>query len=70
MLYNKITEGSFPPPISVGARSVAWVESEVTAIIEAWIFDKTENELYQLTADLISDRRVSRHNVSSNTHYV
>ena len=37
-LYNYISEGLFPKPVSLGTRSVAWVESEV----EEWILDKIE----------------------------
>ena len=32
-LYNRIAAGDFPSPISLGAHSVGWVESE----INAWI---------------------------------
>jgi prophage regulatory protein len=32
-IYEKIKRGEFPKPISLGARAVGWLESE----IEAWI---------------------------------
>ena len=35
-LYNYISEELFPKPVSLGTRSVAWVESEV----EEWILEK------------------------------
>jgi prophage regulatory protein len=35
-VYEKISTGEFPRGISLGARSVGWLESEV----EAWIFKK------------------------------
>ena len=28
-IYKKISEGAFPAPISLGSRSVGWVESEI-----------------------------------------
>jgi prophage regulatory protein len=28
-IYLKISEGSFPKPIFIGKRAVAWIESEV-----------------------------------------
>ena len=37
-IYLKIAEGTFPEPISLGARSVGWVESEVAA----WIARRIE----------------------------
>jgi prophage regulatory protein len=32
-IYEKIKEGTFPKPLRLGAKSVAWIESE----IDAWI---------------------------------
>jgi len=32
-IYLRIEEGSFPKPISLGARAVGWLESD----IEAWV---------------------------------
>jgi prophage regulatory protein len=34
-IYRLITAGQFPQPYSLGARAVAWLESDVTAWIEA-----------------------------------
>jgi prophage regulatory protein len=28
-IYLRITEGSFPPPVSLGGRAVGWIEAEV-----------------------------------------
>lgn len=28
-LYLRVSEGSFPKPISLGSRAVGWIESEV-----------------------------------------
>ena len=36
-IYVRIAEGTFPKPISLGGRSVAWVEAEVTAWMNARI---------------------------------
>ncbi|KTG18925.1 transcriptional regulator [Pseudoalteromonas sp. XI10] len=35
-IYKFIAEGTFPKQVSLGARSVAWVESEV----DDWIMEK------------------------------
>ena len=35
-IYLRVSEGKFPAPISLGDRSVGWVESEV----DAWIVDR------------------------------
>lgn len=30
-IYERIKTGTFPPPISLGSRSVGWIESEIDA---------------------------------------
>jgi prophage regulatory protein len=32
-IYNQISDGTFPQPVPIGARAVAWVEDE----IQEWI---------------------------------
>ena len=32
-IYYKVSQGSFPKPISLGARAVGWLDSE----IDAWL---------------------------------
>lgn len=36
-IYARIKEGTFPAPISLGGRAVAWIESEVVAWVAARI---------------------------------
>lgn len=36
-IYARIAEGTFPKPVSLGGRAVAWVEAEVTAWMHARI---------------------------------
>jgi prophage regulatory protein len=38
-IYSRITEGSFPRPISLGARAVGWLESD----IESWLSSRVES---------------------------
>jgi prophage regulatory protein len=37
-IYLRVSDGSFPRPLSLGARAVGWLESEV----EAWISRRIE----------------------------
>lgn len=37
-LYAQIKDGTFPAPISLGGRAVAWTEQDV----ENWILDRIE----------------------------
>ena len=36
-IYDRIRRGEFPAPVSLGGSAVAWVESEVSAWIQARI---------------------------------
>lgn len=36
-IYAAISRGLFPPPISLGARAVGWLESDVAAWLSARI---------------------------------
>jgi prophage regulatory protein len=37
-VYQRVTEGKFPSPVSLGARAVGWIEAEV----EEWIARQIE----------------------------
>ena len=37
-VYQRVTEGRFPRPVSLGARAVGWIEAEV----EEWIAGQIE----------------------------
>ena len=36
-IYKRISEGDFPKPVKLGAKSVGWVEEEIAAYNEARI---------------------------------
>ena len=38
-VYQRVSEGRFPKPVSLGARAVGWVESD----IEEWIGKQIED---------------------------
>ncbi|EHX0990455.1 AlpA family transcriptional regulator [Enterobacter soli] len=42
-MYELIKEGRFPDKVIIGARAVAFVESEIDAWIENTIFDSRKN---------------------------
>lgn len=45
-VYKKISDGNFPEPISLGPRTVGWIESEV----EAWLAAQVEKSRKGSTA--------------------
>ncbi|MEI8645041.1 AlpA family phage regulatory protein [Pseudoalteromonas sp. Hal056] len=57
-LYNRLNEGLFPSPISLGSRTVGFVESECNKIIQAMIAGYSEQQLKDLVHDLVANRSV------------
>ena len=56
-LHNRIQDGLFPKPISIGARAVAWPSNEVEAIIQAQIAEYSIEEIHVLVKELITKRK-------------
>ena len=54
--YNKIHDGLLPPPISLGARSVGFILSEIEKTISAMIEGKTNTEIQQLISEMVVAR--------------
>jgi prophage regulatory protein len=55
-LANKIIEGSFVPPCSLGERAVAWISYEIDSIAEAMAVGQTKEELKELVTTLVAQR--------------
>ncbi|MGI2104855.1 helix-turn-helix transcriptional regulator [Shewanella frigidimarina] len=55
-LYNRIKDGLFPPPISLGARAVGFVKSECEAVINAMIAEQTPEQIKALVISLVQQR--------------
>ncbi len=56
-LYRRVKEGLFVPAVSLGERSVGWLEHEVNALINAMAAGKSEDEIRSLVASLVLERR-------------
>lgn len=57
-LYNRLKDGLFPAPISLGARAVGFVESECDKVIQAMIAGYSDQQLKDLVQDLVANRSV------------
>ncbi|QBY03729.1 AlpA family phage regulatory protein [Thalassotalea sp. HSM 43] len=49
----------FCPPISIGCRAVAYIKSEVEAVIQARIEGQTPDQIKQLVSELIKKRKAA-----------
>lgn len=56
-IYLRITQGLWTKPISLGARAVGWLSSEVAAINAARIAGKTDDEIRALVVKLEAARK-------------
>lgn len=56
-LYRRITEGLFPPGVSLGNRSVGWLAHEVDIMLSAFASGKTTEELQIVVKTLIEKRQ-------------
>jgi prophage regulatory protein len=46
----------FTPPVSLGARAVAWPSNEVESLVSAYIAGKSESEIKLLVKVLLEKR--------------
>lgn len=56
-LYAHIDRGMFPKPVALSRRFVVFPQEEVTAVINARLAGKTDDEVRQLVAELMEKRR-------------
>ena len=56
-LYNRINNRLFVPPISIGPRAVAFVASEVEAVIGAMIEELPPEQIKQLVSLILLQRK-------------
>ena len=55
-LYNRIKDGLMPTTLSLGARSVGFIASEINAVIDAMCQEKTPEQIKILVQELIQQR--------------
>lgn len=55
--YKNIHAGLMVPPVRLGVNSVAFPENEVLAINAARIAGKSDDEIRQLVAKMVADRK-------------
>ena len=56
-LYAEIRAGLFPPPVRLGSRYAAWLESEVDAVLKARVAGATRKQLRGIVRRLLEERR-------------
>jgi len=57
-IYLHIKQGTFPSPVSLGARAVGWPSNEIDLLNNARIAGKSEAEICDLVRELEKARAV------------
>lgn len=57
--YQRIADRLWTRPVSIGARSVGWPESEVSALIGARIAGQSDDEIRELVKRLEAARKAA-----------
>lgn len=55
-IYQRVRAGLFTKPVPIGQRAVGWPQREVTAIANAHIAGRTEDEIRELVKHLHQQR--------------
>lgn len=58
-LYRRISEGLFPPGITLGNQSVGWLAHEVDTMLNAFAAGKSTEELQSIVKALIEKRKTA-----------
>lgn len=56
-IYSDIADGLMVPPVALGARCAGWPAHEVDQIIAARVAGATDEDIRQLVARLVAERR-------------
>jgi len=56
-LYNRNQDGTFPPAINLGGRSVGFVQSECELVLQALIAGIPTDEIKALVKSLVEQRK-------------
>ena len=58
-LFEQTKAGLFPPPISIGARAVGFIEHEIQSLLAARSVGKSDDEIREIVKALIKQREDS-----------
>ena len=58
-LYLRIADGTFPKPVSLGARAVGWPSDDVQALLAARIAGWSNNDVRTLVVKLEAARKMA-----------
>lgn len=70
-LYARIQQGLFVPPVSLGRRSVGWLEHETDIILRGLVSGKTDLEIKKLVTEVVALRaNLCKKNSLQSSHFL
>ena len=70
-LYSRIQQGLFVPPVSLGRRSVGWLEHETDMVLSGLISGRTDIEIKELVKEVIALRAdLCDQSILQNAHFL
>ncbi|MFL0798214.1 MAG: AlpA family transcriptional regulator [Cellvibrionaceae bacterium] len=57
-LHSRIKEGLIPPSISLGGRSVGWLDHELDQVMAAMVAGKSKDQIKMLVDQLVDQRKL------------
>ena len=64
-LYERISRGTFPPPVKLGPKLAAWPQYELDEIVNAWLRSASEDELREIVVRLVELRKQSNRSTAA-----
>jgi prophage regulatory protein len=58
--YNRVRDGLMPPSISLGARAVGFISSEIHAVLDAMCQEQSPEQIKALVKELIANRTANK----------
>lgn len=56
-IYDEVSRGLIPQPVSLGGRAIGWPESEIDALIRARIAGRTDDDIRLLVTEMLEARK-------------
>ena len=56
-IHNRIHEGLFPPPFSLGGNSVGWLNTEIAQMMSAIVSSLPDEKIKDLVSEITESRQ-------------
>lgn len=54
--YSDVQRGLLPPPVKIGPRASAWIDTEIDAVVRARAAGQSDDQIKALVRKLVAER--------------